>query len=132
MLAKLISTVTGQPLTEVVGFFRDKQKLKNDFKLAKLRAKVAGERAKEERSKQADSNNHEWSVLQIRNSGWKDEFVLLVISTPFILNFIPGMSKYVQDGFKNLENTPVWYQVMLVTIFFAIYGIKKWSMRAPK
>lgn len=132
MLDKLIGALLGAPAEQVAEYFKEKQRLKSEFKLARLRARVAGERAKEARAIQADTNDHEWSLLQIQNSGWKDEFVLIVVSTPFILGFIPGMDKYVHAGFANLSNTPVWYQVMIVTIFFAIYGIKKWNMRAPK
>ena len=132
MLDKLLGSLLGAPAEQVAEYFKEKQRLKSEYKLAKLRAKVAGERAKEARAIQADTNDHEWSILQIQNSGWKDEFVLIVVSIPFIIGFIPGMDKYVQAGFANLSNTPVWYQVMIVTIFFAIYGIKKWNMRAPK
>lgn len=132
MLEKILGAFLGQPAEQIADFFKEKQRLKNEFKLARLRAKVAGERAKEARAIQADTNDHEWSILQIQNSGWKDEFVLIVVSVPFIIGFIPGMDKYVKAGFENLSATPVWYQVMIVTIFFAIYGIKKWNMRAPK
>ena len=132
MLDKLIGALLGAPAEQVASYFKEKQRLKSEYKLAKLRAKVAGERAKEARAIAADTNDHEWSLLQIQNSGWKDEFVLIIVSVPFILGFIPGMDKYVHAGFANLSNTPVWYQVMIVTIFFAIYGIKKWNMRAPK
>ena len=132
MLDKLLGALLGAPAEQVASYFKEKQRLKSEYKLAKLRAKVAGERAKEARAIAADTNDHEWSLLQIQNSGWKDEFVLIIVSVPFILGFIPGMDKYVHAGFANLSNTPVWYQVMIVTIFFAIYGIKKWNMRAPK
>jgi len=132
MIDKLLGALLGAPAEQVAEYFKEKQRLKSEFKLARLRARVAGERAKEARAIAADTNDHEWSLLQIQNSGWKDEFVLIVVSTPFILGFVPGMDKYVHAGFNNLANTPVWYQVMIVTIFFAIYGIKKWNMRAPK
>jgi len=132
MIGKIVGALLGAPAEQVAEFFKEKQRLKSEYKLAKLRAKVAGERAKEARAIQADSNDHEWSLLQIQNSGWKDEFVLIVVSLPFILGFIPGMGEHVQAGFTNLSDTPVWYQVMIVTIFFAIYGIKKWNTRLTK
>lgn len=132
MLDKIVGALLGAPAEQIAEYLKEKQRLKSELKLARLRARVAGERAKEARAIQADSNNHEWSLLQIQNSGWKDEFVLIIVSTPFILGFIPGMQKYVKSGFDTLAQTPVWYQVMIVTIFFAIYGIKKWSMRPPK
>ena len=132
MLDKIVGALLGAPAEHIAEYLKEKQRLKSEFKLARLRARVAGERAKEARAIQADTNDHEWSLLQIQNSGWKDEFVLIVVSVPFILGFIPGMETYVKAGFANLSETPVWYQVMIVTIFFAIYGIKKWNMRALK
>ena len=132
MLDKIVGALLGAPAEQIAEYLKEKQRLKSEFKLARLRARVAGERAKEARAIQADTNDHEWSLLQIQNSGWKDEFVLIVVSTPFILGFVPGMEKYVHAGFANLSDTPVWYQVMIVTIFFAIYGIRKWNMRALK
>jgi len=132
MLDKIVGALLGAPAEQIAEYLKEKQRLKSEFKLARLRARVAGERAKEARAIQADTNDHEWSLLQIQDSGWKDEFVLIVVSTPFILGFVPGMDQYVHTGFANLADTPVWYQVMIVTIFFAIYGIKKWNMRALK
>ena len=132
MLDKVLGALLGAPAEQVASFFKEKQRLKSEYKLAKLRARVAGERAKEARAIQADTNDHAWGMLQITNAGWKDEFVLIVVAAPYIMGFIPGGEEYALAGFATLDKTPVWYQVMLVTIFFAIYGIRKWNMRLPK
>lgn len=60
----------------------------------------------------------------IENSGWKDEFVVLVWSAPAIMAFIPGGSEFAQAGFENLARAPEWYIVGWVSISMAIYGIK--------
>ena len=129
MFKKLLSVLTGAPVEQIAAYLTERRKLKHDLKLAKLRAKVAAERAKEERAKQADKNQHEWEILQIHNSGWKDEFVLIVISVPLIMSFVPGLAPYAAAGFANLEQTPLWYRVLVLTVFFAIYGIRKWQTR---
>lgn len=126
-LSKVLGAFLGAPAEQLTEYFTEKQRLKMEFKLARLRAKTAEQRAREERAKQADKNNHEWELLQIRNSGWKDEFVLIVVTVPFIMGFIPVLDKYALHGFAVLEKMPMWYQVMLVTIFFAVYGIRKWQ-----
>jgi len=129
MLNKLLGALLGAPAQQVAEYFKEKQKLKSDYKLAKLRAKVAGERAKEARAIQADTNDHAWEILQIKNSGWKDEFVLLVISIPMIMSFIPGLSPYVQKGFTVLNTTPDYYQWLLLAVYAAIYGIRVWRRK---
>ena len=79
MIDKLLGALLGAPAEQVAEYFKEKQRLKSEFKLARLRARVAGERAKEARAIAADTNDHEWSLLQIQNSGWKDEFVLIIV-----------------------------------------------------
>lgn len=59
-------------------------------------------------------------------SSWKDEFTLIVISVPAILCFIPGLDVYVSNGFKALDKTPLWYQIIFGSIFLATYGIRYW------
>lgn len=125
-LTKIVGAFLGAPAEQVAEYFKEKQHLKFDYKLEKLKADTAEQIARRNRAIQADTNDHEWELLQIRNSGWKDEFVLLIVSLPFIMGFIPGLDKYALHGFEVLDKTPVWYQGMLVTIFFAIYGIRKW------
>jgi len=40
--------------------------------------------------------------------------------------FVPGLSQYVASGFEALAKTPAWYQLMLITLFFATVGIRYW------
>lgn len=73
----------------------------------------------------ADAN---WEMEFARRaaSSWKDEYTLLVVSIPAVLSFIPGGDVYVSKGFDALSKTPVWYQLMLITLFFATVGIRYW------
>lgn len=126
-LTQIVGAFLGAPAEQIAEYFKEKQRLKQELKLTKLKGQIAVEKAKEARAIQADNNDHEWEMLMIQNSGWKDEFVLLVVTIPFIMGFIPGMDTYALHGFAVLEKMPMWYQIMLVTIFFAIYGIRKWQ-----
>ncbi len=73
----------------------------------------------------ADAN---WEMEFARQaaSSWKDEYTLFVVSIPMVLSFIPSCSAYVKAGFEALAATPTWYQILLVSIFFATYGIRYW------
>ena len=59
-------------------------------------------------------------------TSWKDEYTLLVVSVPLVMAFVPGLAQYVAAGFVAFAGTPLWYQVMVQTIFYATYGIRLW------
>lgn len=73
----------------------------------------------------ADAN---WEMEFARQaaSSWKDEYTLIVVSIPAVLSFVPGCDVYVARGFEALSKTPLWYQGMLITLFFATVGIRYW------
>lgn len=124
MLNKLVSFLTGAPVEKVAEYFARKQELKYELKLRKLEGAAKIAEAKANAQAKAMEQSHEWALLHIRNSGWKDEFVLLILSIPLIMSFIPGGAVYVSAGFQVLGVTPSWYQWMLISIYAAIYGIK--------
>ena len=70
-----------------------------------------------------------WELEQIKNSGFKDEFVLFLLSIPLVMSFIPEMQPYVVDGFAALSQTPEWYQWLILAVFTAIYGIRIWRRK---
>lgn len=129
MLEKLLASFLGAPAEQIAEYFKEKQRLKQELKLTKIKAQVAAERAREERAKQADDNDAAWESLQIQNSGWKDEYVLIVVSIPLVLSFIPSLAGYVVAGFAALNNTPTWYQILVASVFFAVYGIRYWRRK---
>lgn len=75
-----------------------------------------------ETQQQMDS---EWEIEQIKQSGWKDEWVTILISIPLVLCFIPGGTIYVTNGFEALKGTPDWYQYAVLAVFAAALGFRK-------
>ena len=65
-------------------------------------------------------------MQSIRNSGWKDEYILILLSIPMVLSFVPFTVGYVQMGFAALSQTPEWYRWLIMLIFTAVYGIRVW------
>lgn len=59
-------------------------------------------------------------------TSWKDEYTLIVVSIPLVMAFVPGLAVYVTAGFAAFAATPLWYQIMVQTIFYATYGIRLW------
>lgn len=126
MWAKIIATLTGQTVGAVVEHLNLKRKLKADIELEKLRGKAEYERAKSTRASESEGRDHEWELESIRNSGWKDEWVLVVLSIPMIGAFIPGVQPYIVQGFVALESTPLWYRVTVGSIYLATFGLRMW------
>lgn len=129
VFASLASGLAGAALDkiapEVGAYFRERQQQQHAIEMEKLRGKQAWERAKTERAERSEGRDHEWEMqsLILHSKGWKDEFVLGVVSIPAVLAFTPWYG-LVEDGFNVLGMTPYWYQVLLAAVYFAVYGIR--------
>jgi hypothetical protein len=114
-------------LPEAVGnYFNEKQKLASAEKIREIELKDALHRRQVELIAQGLAADATWELEQIRNSGWKDEYVLIVLSIPLIGCFVPGLAPYVLRGFEILSQTPSWYQWLIGVIFTAVYGVRIW------
>jgi len=59
-------------------------------------------------------------------SGWKDEYLVVLWTLPAIMSFIPGGQHYIEEGFRILrDSTPEWYVVGLLGITGAVFGLKR-------
>lgn len=114
-------------LGEIAGeYFKERQKLKNDLKLAVLRGKIdiAAAEAKAKTAQQQHIQTWEQAYVNAQASSWKDEVVLVVILFPYVGCFIPGVQNYILTGFEYLAQMPYWAVGLTVTICLAIYGIR--------
>lgn len=68
----------------------------------------------------------DWEKVMAVNSGssWKDEWILILVSIPMIMAFIPGLVEYVRDGFEVLDTMPDWYKYTLSIVVAGSYGIR--------
>jgi len=89
-------------------------------------AKVAEAKARASVAEQVAAGKVKWEgkMADATNDSWKDEFALVVLLTPAILVFIPGMREYVREGFEVLATLPDWYQYLLYIAISASFGIK--------
>jgi len=125
ILTKLVGTL---PET-VVDYYKQKRALEQEVELEKLKGKAEYERMKTKRASESEGRDADWELESIRNSGWKDEWVLILLSIPLILVFIPYTQEGVMEGFATLEKTPGWYRWLIMIIFTAIYGIRVWRRK---
>ena len=70
------------------------------------------------------------AVRQSNDKGWKDEFVLLLVSAPVILliwsvfSDDPNIQQKLDMFFDKFSNLPFWYQSLFIGVVASIYGLK--------
>ena len=70
------------------------------------------------------------AVIKDNQQGWKDEFVLLLVSAPVMLliwsifSDDPDIMLKVDLFFEKFNNMPFWYQALFIGVVSAIYGLK--------
>lgn len=134
MFGTILTALLSKAIPSAADFFLKKEELKQKVQLARLEGKIAWENALTKRAEASEGRDHEWELARIKDAGFKDEWVLGLLSIPLILVFFPQTASYVLKGFEVLEKTPDWYQWLVLLIFTAIYGIRIWrrKMEIPK
>lgn len=131
VVGEVLKALLGKGLVEPVATYWTRRQ---ELKQAKFEARLKFETAKGERQarliEQGLVADATWEIEQIKNSGWKDEYVLIILSIPSILSFVRTRwfdgAEIVARGFESLTATPQWYQWLILMIFSATYGIRVW------
>ena len=69
-------------------------------------------------------------IIKSNDQGWKDEFVLLLVSLPILLlvwsvfSNDPDIKIKLDLFFQYFNELPMWFQILFVSVVGAIYGIK--------
>lgn len=126
MWSSIVGALLNKVAPSVAEYYIEKEKAKAAIKMEQLRGKLEWERALTKRASESEGRDHEWEIQSIKNSGWKDEWVLIVLSIPMILVFVPWTQPYILTGFENLETTPDWYRWLTMMIYAATFGIRLW------
>lgn len=117
----LVKTVAS-PLTS---YFVNKQKIKAASVESKLKINEAKTEAQCNKLLNGQAGDIAWENTSIENAGWKDEYLLIVLSLPAILCFIPSMTQVVYDGFTALGNCPTWYRWAFSIAVGSSFGVKE-------
>ena len=70
------------------------------------------------------------AVIANNQQGWKDEFVLILVSAPVMLliwsifSDDPEIMSKADKFFDQFNNMPFWYQALFIGVVSAIYGLK--------
>jgi hypothetical protein len=126
VLGKIVEKLLGAPVQAVTDFLTKRAELKLQKQLADINKEISTAQFRKELIEKNLDADISWESLSIQNSGWKDEYVLILISLPLPLAFVPYMQPYITEGFAILQTTPEWYRWLVMLIFTAIYGIRVW------
>jgi len=55
---------------------------------------------------------------------WKDEYLVIVLTLPFICSFIPEVQDYIITGWEYVSKAPDWYQWSFMGIIIATFGLR--------
>lgn len=129
MWSGIVGALLQKVAPKVADYYIEKEEQKHLIEMEKLRGKQAWEEAKTRRASESEGRDHAWELESIRNSGWKDELVIIVLTIPLVLVFIPFTQPYVETGFRHLEMTPDWYRFLILSIYGATFGIRLWRRK---
>ncbi len=122
----LVKLFTGGATEQIGEYFRERQKLKQELKVTKLKGEIAiaQARASAKAAQQAHVHSWEQTFVNMQRESKKDEVVLGILAGPYVGAFIPGVQDHVLVGFQHLEQMPYWAVGLTVAVFLAIYGIR--------
>ena len=73
---------------------------------------------------------YQGKLLEARQSDWKDEFILLLLSAPIVLlawavfSDDPSAMDKMKLFFEYFSQLPFWYQTIFVGVIASVYGLK--------
>jgi len=121
MIAKALF---GGGVSVVQQWLANKQKVA-DAKAEAQKITVMSEAKIRERLAAGDIDYNIAAQRQMETS-WKDEYLTIVLSLPFIGSFIPGVQDYVLRGWGYVAKAPQWYQVAFLGVIVASFGLRGW------
>jgi len=73
---------------------------------------------------------YQGKLLEARQSDWKDEFILLLLSAPIVMlawavwSDNPAAMDKMKLFFEYFSDLPFWYQTIFVGVIASVYGLK--------
>ena len=73
---------------------------------------------------------YQGQLLEARQSDWKDEFILILLSLPIgllawaVFSDDPAVMETMKLFFQYFSDLPFWYQTIFVGVIASVYGLK--------
>jgi len=117
--------IAGLLLNGVFDFFKHRSERKLIERKGELKIKSAETKAKIQRIVSGDNASINMDLISAQNRGWEADYLLLIVTIPLILSFIPAMLSYVTQGFEALKQVPEWYMWVLLGVFIDTFGFRR-------
>lgn len=98
------------------------RKVKAEGKIKLAQARVDARVKKEEQKGEMDIQS-----MKGMQYSWKDEYLLVLMSGPIIMAFIPPLAEYALRGFEIVNQMPDWYKWAWTGIVAATFGLRTWT-----
>lgn len=131
-MAGWLAKILEAPIGPVVDYFKTRAQLKSAERVREMELEDALHKRRLELISQGLTADMNWEMefAQQARTSWKDEATFIVVAIPATLCFLQNPwvagDVIVAKGFDALAKTPAWYQLLLLTVFFANYGIRYW------
>jgi hypothetical protein len=92
-----------------------------------MESKVQVQKVKAEIQKKQLTGEIDWDLEAIKatQSSWKDEWITILLSIPFLLCFISDTTRAMAfAGFEALGQAPAWYTYSFGVVIAASFGIR--------
>ena len=70
------------------------------------------------------ANAYDVTALSNQIKDWGDDYLLIVMTFPFVLGFFPYFQPIVAAGWIALQSAPIWYPSILIGITSAKFGLR--------
>ncbi|NTW98328.1 MAG: hypothetical protein HGB35_00010 [Geobacteraceae bacterium] len=93
------------------------KKLEIDLQMMEHKAEI-------EKAEQAATTSYDLAALQQQGVSWKDEYLMILLSLPFIGSFVPVVQDYVVKGWEYVGKAPLWFQSSFIGVIAATFGLR--------
>jgi len=121
MLAKLL----GGGAISLVQTWLDNRKKKAETKAEAERIVIMSDAQIKQKMATGEIDYNITAQKQMEHS-WKDEYLTIILSLPFIGSFIPTVQDYVMVGWGYVTKAPQWYQMAFMGVIVASFGLRGW------
>jgi hypothetical protein len=131
----ILTTILGTVAKPVTDYITRRQEIKAEDRQQERALKKAMTERQIHLIEQGLTADMNWEMEFAKQaaSSWKDEYVLAILSIPFIMCFIPedlstwkGGAYYVVQGLEAIDKLPMWYQLLVGIHFCATIGVRFW------
>ena len=109
--------------------FKARTERKTVEHVANIEADVKRMQANADAVREGRKADENWELASIQNSGWKDELWSVVFALVFIGSFLPYVQGYVEEGIRQIDSYPQWFQFLFSSIVLAAFGIRMWRRK---